>query len=409
MNPNGIGEFDSCGDEMYKCPRLQNPKAPQDCRCLIIPKCPALHKLALENKFDEIRQHKRCGFEKGDIKLCCPQDGIKSEDSDYEVNDNTTDQGHARKVNTTDQSPQKDEVEAKTLEERIGEIDGVQELDGICMKDDKSNMEGLSCGLNSIKVRIFGGEDAGSHDYPWAAAIAYKQPKSEKIKYACGGALIHNQYVITAAHCTLHLRGNTLDHVKIGHANLKHPCGVEVGIEGAFPHPNYDPSKNFINDIALLKLGKPVKVGPTINFLCLPSPANENAEDTLEPVVVGWGLTENGTNSDILQELELQVIQNEECTNVYREHFIKRQFSDAQASSFRISKTQICANHTTIGKDSCRGDSGGPLMSRNSLQEWVIHGVVSFGNLNCDSEVPGVYTRVAKYLEWIDSIITREQ
>merc|ERR1712038_921671 len=169
------------------------------------------------------------------------------------------------------------------------------------------------------------------------------------------------------------------------------------------------PSKNFINDIALLKLGKPVKVGPTINFLCLPSPANENAEDTLEPVVVGWGLTENGTNSDILQELELQVIQNEECTNVYREHFIKRQFSDAQASSFRISKTQICANHTTIGKDSCRGDSGGPLMSRNSLQEWVIHGVVSFGNLNCDSEVPGVYTRVAKYLEWIDSIITREQ
>ena len=410
VNPNGIGEFDTCGEKMFRCPRLKKPETSQDCRCLPIPKCPALHNLAKERNFDELRRFKRCGYDRGAIKLCCPQDGIKRSQENDVIREEPLDQSESGpstinkdKRKPVDQPSQTDMGEP--LDDRIGDTNSTEELDGICLKDDDNvgMNEGLSCGYSSLSVRIRGGQDADSHDYPWAAAIAYNEPKSNKLKYACGGALIHSNYVLTAAHCTRDLRGNTLAHVKLGHADLNHPCGVEVGIDTVHPHPNYDPAQNYINDIALLKLVKPVDVGATINLLCLPIADEEDEGDT-DPVVVGWGITENGTNSDVLQELGLEVIPNDECTNEYRQSFIKRNFSPAQASTFNISSTQMCAKGPP-GNDSCRGDSGGPLMSTNSIGQWVMNGVVSFGNNKCDSEVPGVYTRVSKYLEWIGSVI----
>ena len=409
VNPKGIGEFDSCGEKMFKCPRLQKPKTTQECRCLPIPKCPALHKLALERNFDELRRFGRCGFERGAPKLCCPQDGIKRSQEEDVIRHKPLDQSESDhgNVKPVQQSAQ-NKKESEPLDERMGDADSTEELDGICMKDNKDivgSNEGRSCGYPSLRIRIVGGQDAGSHDYPWAAAIAYNESKSGKLKYACGGALIHNNYVLTAAHCTRDLRGNTLAHVKLGHADLNHPCGVEIEIETALPHPNYDPAQNYINDIALLKLVRPVNIGATINLLCLPDADEENEGRRDPSVVIGWGLTENGTFSDILQELDLEDIPIDECTDEYRQSFIKRNFSRAQASTFNISNSQICAKGPSFGKDSCRGDSGGPLMSTNSNGQWVINGVVSFGNMKCDSEVPGVYTRVSKYLQWIDSII----
>ena len=415
VNPKGIGEFDSCGKKMFMCPRLQKPKGTQECRCLTIPKCPALHKLAMERNFNELRRFKRCGFEMGAPKLCCPQDGIKRSQEKHVIQGKPADESESDNGSVTRDNvkpmehPNRGDEGSDPVDERFGDTDSAKELTGICMKDntDINNNVGLLCGLNSLAVRIIGGEDAKNHDYPWAAAIAYNA--SGKLKYSCGGALIHKYYVLTAAHCTRDLRGNTLDHVRLGHDNLNHPCGVKIGIEMALPHPNYDPAQNYINDIALLKLERPVNAGPTINLLCLPTndKDNEDNEDRVGPPnVVGWGLTENGSNSDILQELTLNVVPNDKCTNEYRQSFIKRNFSPAEASSFFISESQICAKGQT-GKnrtDSCRGDSGGPLMSESNGQ-WVLDGIVSFGTDKCDSEVPGVYTRVSKYLQWIDSII----
>ena len=418
VNPKGIGEFDSCGEKMFKCPRLQKPKATQECRCLPIQKCPALHKLALERNFDELRRTKRCGFEKGAPKLCCPQDGIKRSQEKHvslgkPLNQPDSNHGNVIGINMMPvvQPAQNDDDEgSEPVDDRIGDTNSAEEMDGICMKDNKDFVESneeLLCGYPSLTTRIIGGEEADSHDYPWAVAIAYNDTMSSQLKYACGGALIHNYYVLTAAHCTRDLRGNALAHVKLGHADLNHPCGVEIGIETAIPHPSYDPAQNYINDIALLRLARPVNIGATVNVLCLPSAddEDESSEDTDSQVVIGWGLTENGTNADILQELDLEVIPNDECTNEYRHSFIKRNFSPDQAATFSISNTQICAKGPSFGKDSCRGDSGGPLMSTNSNGQWVINGVVSFGNMKCDSEVPGVYTRVAKYLQWINSVI----
>ena len=75
------------------------------------------------------------------------------------------------------------------------------------------------------------------------------------------------------------------------------------------------------------------------------------------------------------------------------------------ASGFSILDSQICAESLSFGKDGCYGDSGGPVMSLNSDFQFVARGIISCGSLECNNEHPGVYTRVSKYLGWIDSVI----
>jgi len=340
----------------------------EDCNCLPIAKCPSLLKFAQERKFDKLREQTRCGYEKLEPLLCCP-DNFEEAETDT-----------------------KGEQEQENIGGNVSNEDGQNK---ICMKElhDLKATEGHQCGTPELAVRVTGGEDADSHEWPWAAAIAYNVPEPE---YLCGGALIHEQYVMTAAHCVLEKNGtlnSNLAHVFLGHADFNDPCGAEVKIESATPHPDYS-SKLSINDIALLKLVRPVEMGPTINTLCLPSP-DEKMEDIEKPYVVGWGYTdvadggEHEVSPNILQELELRVVPTNNCTEVYGE----------------ILQSQICAEGLSFGQDSCNGDSGGPVMSLNSDFQYVARGVVSFGGARCDNAFPGVYTRVSSYIGWIHSVI----
>ena len=104
----------------------------------------------------------------------------------------------------------------------------------------------------------------------------------------------------------------------------------------------------------------------------------------------------------MLQELELRVVPAANCTNIYRKLLGEEESLDP---TFNILESQICAEGLSLGKDSCNGDSGGPVMSLNSEFQYVARGVVSYGGPKCNSEYPGVYTRVSKYLGWIDSVI----
>jgi len=355
----------------------------QGCHCLPPSKCPAFRKLVEEKKFDELHEElhtkqKRCGFENMEIHLCCPQNGTEE----------------AAK-------PIKDEGDLNE--------DGQNK---ICMKDDEDLMatESYECGMPELSLRIVGGEDAESHEWPWAAAIAYNIPDLDEPDYQCTGFLIHEQYVMTAAHCVGDANGTLVDnfaHVFLGHADLSDPCGVEVKIESAIQHPDYtfDPVLVPVNDIALLKLVRPVEIGPTINTLCLPSP-DEELDEVYEPYVVGWGLTdvENGILPNVLQELELRIVPNDNCTEAYRE-ILRQEGNETLASTFSILESHICAEGLSFGKDSCNGDSGGPVMSLNLQFQHVARGVVSFGGDKCDSGFPALYTRVSKYLGWIDSVI----
>lgn len=107
--------------------------------------------------------------------------------------------------------------------------------------------------------------------------------------------------------------------------------------------------------------------------------------------MAGWGRTENSKVSPKKLKVDLPIVALNQCTTTFR------------TASVKIVESQICAGGER-GKDSCTGDSRGPLMNtfRNDSGQWYIEGVVSFGSMRCGLQGwPGVYTKVASYVQWI--------
>lgn len=185
-------------------------------------------------------------------------------------------------------------------------------------------------------------------------------------------------------------------------------------------YPKYD-KKDGHSDLAILYLGEDVtfnglifnpliRNGPiahsvfflldAVSPICLPTsdPVRTRNLDWLNPFVAGWGRTqEGGKSATVLQELQLPVIPNTECRGLYSK--MSKVFSDKQ-----FDDAVLCAGVVEGGKDSCQGDSGGPLMfpqrSGNNFYFYQI-GIVSYGIGCARAEVPGVYTRVTHFVDWI--------
>ncbi|KAF7263934.1 hypothetical protein GWI33_000889 [Rhynchophorus ferrugineus] len=269
------------------------------------------------------------------------------------------------------------------------------------------------CGTGT-QDKIYGGQKAQLDEFPWMALVEYLKPNGQKGFY-CGGVLINSKYILTAAHC---LKGKDLPKnwqivsVRLGEYNtdtdvdcvvtknnrqLCAPPAVNVPVEDRIAHEEYQPQDiNQYHDIALLRLAREVKFSDYIRPICLPrvptllskSYVNKNL------IVAGWGKTENRSESNIKLKLEVPVKSDSVCTNTY-----------TRARVQLNGDYQICAGGRS-GQDSCRGDSGGPLMtldtSGGSEINWYSIGVVSFGPSPCGMENwPGVYTKVANYMPWI--------
>ena len=111
-------------------------------------------------------------------------------------------------------------------------------------------------------------------------------------------------------------------------------------------------------------------------------------EDVGELIVAGWGRTEKARSSPTLQYTHLSRVDTGQCDDDYKE------------TGIRIGETQVCAQGEG-GTDSCSGDSGGPLMRHVVGDRWYLAGVVSFGTNHCNSALPGVYTNIASFYDWI--------
>ncbi|XP_042610451.1 trypsin-3-like [Cyprinus carpio] len=221
---------------------------------------------------------------------------------------------------------------------------------------------------------IIGGYECKPHSQPWQAYLVDN-------KFSCGGSLINERWVVSAAHCRF-----SLDRllVHLGRHNLKTNENTEqnIKVEKIIPFPKYNDSpKN--NDIMLIKLKKPVTLNEYVKPIRLPEKCPSVGEKCL---VSGWGRTAAGSAS-VLQCLNLPVLSKETCKSVYGEI---------------ITENMFCAGFFNGGKDACQGDSGGPVVCGGQLK-----GVVSFG-VNCDEpNYPGVYTEVCRYTEWIKSTIAK--
>ncbi|EMP26403.1 Granzyme B [Chelonia mydas] len=225
---------------------------------------------------------------------------------------------------------------------------------------------------------IIGGKNAKPHSRPY---MAYLDIQRRNKLINCGGFLVAENFVLTAAHC----QGDKIT-VKLGAHNIskQERSQQEIPVCRQILHPQYD-SETTNNDIMLLQLAETVKLNKWVKTIPLPR-TNKREKPGTKCSVAGWGRTSKQSESapaTTLQEANLKVLEDDVC--------LKNPdvtYYDYDAS------TMMCVGDPKKGKASFRGDSGGPLVCGKRAQ-----GIVSWGSQNSAS--PGVYTRVSTFISWI--------
>ncbi|NP_001098315.1 plasminogen isoform X1 [Oryzias latipes] len=243
--------------------------------------------------------------------------------------------------------------------------------------------EDLTCGTPVYKPRrcfgrIVGGCQSRPHSWPWQISL-----RTSSGIHFCGGTLIDPQWVLTAKHCLERSTRPSAYKVLMGIHKERaiEPSKQERRLEKIVQGP-------IGVDIALLKLDRPADINDKVLPACLPEKDYTVPSDT-GCYVTGWGETQGTGGEGVLKETGFPVIENRVCNG-------------PSYLNGRVKSHEMCAGNRDGGHDSCQGDSGGPLVCF-SQNKYVVQGVTSWG-LGCANAMkPGVYVRVSKFIDWIET------
>uniref|UniRef100_A0A8C1BTB8 Transmembrane protease serine 7 n=1 Tax=Cyprinus carpio carpio TaxID=630221 RepID=A0A8C1BTB8_CYPCA len=265
--------------------------------------------------------------------------------------------------------------------------------DGLPDCYDRSDEKDCACGnptpskrvsdSAATQQRIVGGINALEGEWPWQVSMHFSG------QLYCGASALSDEWLISAAHCFSKERladpRMWMAHLgMLNQGNAKHVAEIR-----RFVVHEYYNARNFDYDIALVQLKKawPSSLAQYIQPICLPAPSQTFTEGH-RCWVTGWGYRseQDKVLPTVLQKAEVSIISQSECKRSYG----------------AISPRMLCAGVPSGEQDACRGDSGGPLSCQaHSGGRWFLTGIVSWGSGCGRPNLPGVYTRVAKFIDWI--------
>ncbi|XP_076824954.1 plasminogen-like [Clavelina lepadiformis] len=247
----------------------------------------------------------------------------------------------------------------------------------------------LDCGKTKSPIvldetyRIVGGIESYPGSLPWQVALHY----SGNNVLFCGASIISNRWIITAAHCISNPGNPSSYYGYVGKHQKYQREDSEKRLEFSriFKHLDYN-SASIENDITLMKFTETLEFTDFIQPVCIPNKPTPNNKMT---IVSGWGTSQGTGSTNVLRQASVPIITRLSCSS---------KLSGILAG-------MICAGFEDGGKDACQGDSGGPLVGVNDEGRYELVGIVSWGIGCARPMLPGVYTDVYYYKDWIKKIV----
>ncbi|KAI4469722.1 polyserase-related [Holotrichia oblita] len=226
----------------------------------------------------------------------------------------------------------------------------------------------------SSSSRIVGGSTVADGAYPFIVSL-----RSSANVHLCGGSILNNEFILTAAHCLVSYSASEIN-IVVG-TNSLDSGGTTIAANRLIVHADFDLSKRPY-DIGVIQLSGSITYSSGIAQVSL----NTADIGVVSAILIGWGRTSTeGILANELQEIATSTISFSDCEAVW---------------GSRVSESNICA-FSRAGEGACNGDSGGPLLQASDLTQI---GIVSF-SIACAQGYPDVYTRVSWYSSWIQTAI----